>query len=491
MNKGDVFMPIEKEFYYTDEHIAKFPTVRVKKIEINNFKSVDHGEIIFNCGKQFIPYGTKPDILAIYGQNGSGKTAAIEALAVLESILSGEKISSTFCDCISVGADFARLLFVFDLQYPSGEVRELHYSFCLGKKQYTAEEIHDKYSDVPEEFNIPNIEFKSTIFNEILKLSWTENGDKKILQTIIDTSTKKLPFEPESKLRKMVKEESYSDLEYVKREAYENSKSFVFSTKTLDIFKESEMYSVFFQVLIEMRYYGNLYLFVLSTKSSGFIRLNFMLPIYTREGVIRLDVKESMNIPDEPYILLCKQIESLSNVLSQIIPGLRIKMSKINDTIMKDGAHGNVTMLMAERDGIEFPLSYESDGVRKIISELSLLIAVFNDQSMTLAIDEFDAGVFEYLLGEIVQSFQESGKGQFIFTSHNLRPLELLDKSYIIFTTTNPKNRYYRLKGVGQTNNLRDLYFREILMCEQDELLYNKTKRFKIVSEIRKTGYDA
>ena len=67
---------------------------------------------------------------------------------------------------------------------------------------------------------------------------------------------------------------------------------------------------------------------------------------------------------------------------------------------------------------------YESDGIRKIVSVLSLIIDAYNEQSCTIAIDELDAGVFEYLLGEVLQTFQESGKGQFIFTSHNLRPLE-------------------------------------------------------------------
>lgn len=67
-------------------------------------------------------------------------------------------------------------------------------------------------------------------------------------------------------------------------------------------------------------------------------------------------------------------------------------------------------MLTAYRDGKELPLRDESDGVRKIISVLSLIIAVFNEQSVTVAIDEFDAGIFEYLLGEILQSMEESEK---------------------------------------------------------------------------------
>ena len=145
-------------------------------------------------------------------------------------------------------------------------------------------------------------------------------------------------------------------------------------------------------------------------------------------------------------------------------------------------------MLVAYRDGKELPLRDESDGVRKIISVLSLITAAFNEESVTVAIDEFDAGIFEYLLGEILQAMEESGKGQFIFTSHNLRPLEVIDKKFIYFTTANPQNRYIRLKNVAVTNNLRDMYFREILLNEQAEKIYNRTKRFKIISALKKAG---
>ena len=123
-----------------------------------------------------------------------------------------------------------------------------------------------------------------------------------------------------------------------------------------------------------------------------------------------------------------------------------------------------------------------------ILYILSLLTAAYNDPSFTLAIDEFDAGIFEYLLGEILQAMEESGKGQFIFTSHNLRPLEVIDKKFLYFTTANPANRYIRLKKIAATNNLRDTYFREIVLNEQDEIIYKRTKRFKIVAALVQAG---
>ena len=72
------------EKIYKKEHIRNLPTIRIAKIELNNFKSVKHGEITFNCGKKHIPYGTESDITGIYGQNGSGKTSMIYAIGLLK-----------------------------------------------------------------------------------------------------------------------------------------------------------------------------------------------------------------------------------------------------------------------------------------------------------------------------------------------------------------------------------------------------------------------
>ena len=133
-------------------------------------------------------------------------------------------------------------------------------------------------------------------------------------------------------------------------------------------------------------------------------------------------------------------------------------------------------------------MRFEADGVIRLISLLWLIIPAFNDRSFTLAIDEIDAGIYEYLLGDILKAFEKDGKGQLIFTSHNLRPLEVISKDSIVFTTTNPENRYIRLKRIGQTNNLRDVYLREIRMQEGEEELYNAEKYYEISASIRQIG---
>ena len=142
---------------------------------------------------------------------------------------------------------------------------------------------------------------------------------------------------------------------------------------------------------------------------------------------------------------------------------------------------------MSHKNSKEIPLQYESEGIKKLVSILQLLIVVYNKPSITVAIDELDAGVFEYLLGEVLHIISEKGKGQLIFTSHNLRPLETLDRGFVAFTTTNPDNRYIRFTNVRDTNNLRDFYFRDIVLGEQSEEVYEATNNYEIAFAFRET----
>ena len=107
---------------------------------------------------------------------------------------------------------------------------------------------------------------------------------------------------------------------------------------------------------------------------------------------------------------------------------------------------------------------------------------------MTVAIDELDSGIFEYLLGELMRIISEHGKGQLIFTSHNLRPLETLDKRFVAFTTVNPNNRYIRFTNIKTTNNLRDFYYRDIILGEQEEPVYVPTSNRKIAFACMEAG---
>lgn len=482
-----------------EDHSKNLPTIRITEITLENFKSVKYGHIVFNCGKKFIPYGTQSDILGLYGQNGSGKTSLIEALSILKHLMSGVPVPDEYADCIDVESEYAALTFSFEFQYPdhgnyltNNDIRKVVYSFKMSKVAKESVEtprvyVEDKSVDV----FLPVPASRVMVFDEVLKMSGTICGQKSQLKPFCDTSKEKSYIEPLTKAKLLVgslDEKKRVQLGINKSLAETRSQSFVFMLDMMKLYRENSGYSVYYQTLIELRMWAKYYLFVVDSKSTGLIRLNFMLPVYVKNQIQHVPVGKRFNCIEEAYEDMKECFKSLSSVLTQIVPGLTVDIIDYGQTLLKEGKIGRVVELVARRGNVTIPLRCESDGVRKLISTLNLLIMVYNQQSTTVAYDEFDAGVFEYLLGEILQVIQSSGKGQFIFTSHNMRPLEVLNKDFIWFTTTDPDDRYIKLGGLGETNNLRRVYYREIAMHENYDNLYNDTKRNLIVSAMRKAG---
>lgn len=480
--------------YFQEDHQNRLPTVRLHKAVLRDFKSVRYGKIEMDCSKHFIPYGTTSDMLGIYGQNGSGKTAFIEALAILKALLSGDRVSFLYADCIATGADHAELEFTFDLQYPTEPVtiRKVVYSFCLAVRDITGSGTaeHDMTAALDGLFSQQITRRRVRVYNEVIRVGGMVSGESLKLTTVLDTGTDKAAFGPRSKQKLFypVCQENDVRLLVNRQLADERSMSFIFMDETLQLFGKTEQRSAFHEILLELNYFGRYFLAVVDTKSMAAIRSNIILPLFTlrtRETMMINTV--GMNIVSEQMLeAMHKVITPISKVLPHFVPGMTIALEELGPAMLDDGRQGKSVELVVCRGDRKLPIRCESDGVRKIISVMSLIIDAYNSRSTTIAIDELDAGIFEYLLGELLDVFRKFGQGQLIFTSHNLRPLEVMDRRFIRFTTTNPDNRYILLKSSGEYGNLRNQYFREILFNEQGEELYNKTMQYKIVTAMGK-----
>ena len=155
-----------------------------------------------------------------------------------------------------------------------------------------------------------------------------------------------------------------------------------------------------------------------------------------------------MFLGKEEKELLDTIVDQVNMVLYTIIPGMKIAVHNYGMQLMDSGENGyRVELVSIRGDMPAIPIRMESEGIIKIISILNALIQAFGNPSICLAIDELDAGIFEYMLGELLDIFNQSAKGQLIFTSHNLRALEMLDKDSIMFSTANPDRRYIRMKN--------------------------------------------
>lgn len=464
-----------------------YSAVRIESIKITNFKNVEYGSLNFeNPRKNY-----RSSILGLYGQNGSGKTALIDALELLKIALSGQSVPAYFSDYINVDSEFASLKYGFKVQNLSeNSVYSVFYEVSLRR------DIDDAGQNTAEPAD--NNSYKTTLFNEVLSCSYKCREKRTKLTPIIDTRVGgDEVFIPKVKYNEIVgtDKETATSLMVAKQLASVTSRSFIFSKELLNKLRQNckeERHRFLMESLV---LFGNFELFIINTQNAGLISMN-ALPLafnYAEAGkatvgdiVIKLDAPSL--IPETALSLVHKLIDNMNVVLKQLVPGLTIGVKDLGAQLFSNGAPGRLVQLISNKNNKQIPLQYESEGIKKLISILQLLIVIYNKPSMTVAIDELDSGIFEYLLGEILRILSEKGKGQLIFTSHNLRPLETLDKGFIAFTTTNPKNRYIRMSNVKTTNNLRNFYYRDIVLGEQNEAVYEPTNNSEIALAFREAG---
>lgn len=468
----------------------KEAVVRLASVTIQNFKNVACGTLSFeNNRKDF-----KSSILGLYGQNGSGKTALIDAIELLQYALCGKTISTRFADFINVDSEVATLAYEFDIQVLQGSYR-VSYEASLKK-------VDDAVTQNTEQAASDGNRYRVSIFNEVVKTLILSNNGKNRIGKLIDTNTDEI-FLPRPKVSLLVgkKKETKTNLVVAKKLAEASSRSFIFSKELLTAIREqvknSEdedllLYAALLEALVK---FGNRELFIVNTTNSGLISLNAQPLMFKYEGknmgaigTLMLPLESPVVIPQEMLGVVGKIIQNMNIVLEQIIPGLTISIKELGTQLMDGNQIGVRIQLMSRKNSKEIALKYESEGIKKIISILQLLIVVYNQPSITVAVDELDSGVFEYLLGELLRIISEKGKGQLIFTSHNLRPLETLDKGFIAFTTVNPEHRYIRLGNVKENNNLRDFYYRDIMLGEQNEMVYEPTNNSEISFAFREAG---
>ncbi len=310
-------------------------------------------------------------------------------------------------------------------------------------------------------------------------------------------------FTPKKRLDEIteVSKENKMELLVARKIAEKDNCSYIFGESSREIFcKEyKNNFRHYSNVIRALFLFALKDLFVIRNTHSGVISANFLLPMAFKiekdeiraKGDFAVSLTGPVVLSEERKQILDIIVAQINMVLYTIIPGMKIDIYHYGEQLTDDGEKGFRVELVSVRENMPpIPIRMESEGIIKIISILNAWIQAFGNPSICLAIDELDAGVFEYMLGELLDIFQKSAKGQLVFTSHNLRPLEMLDKDSIMFSTANPDRRYIHMKNIKASNNLRDVYIRGITLGGQDEVIYEKTDSLKIARAFRKaTAY--
>lgn len=454
-------------------------TVRLASIKISNIKNVKDGQIIMpNTYKKRLS-DKNAEILGIYGQNGSGKTAVIDTLHYLQKIMIGESLEDKLADYIDVSASEAEIITDFHL-FGDNVVYDVTYRVLLQK--------HEKGAVIARETLSCAVYKEGTRSNKTVFMDYQrENAD--------------IIFRPRKRLEEVVaaNPENLTDLLVARKLAEKSNCSYIFGDSSFEIFnkKYDNNFACCAEVITALFRFALKDLFVIRNEHAGVISANFVLPMAFKLEKEKVGMKGDFAVPlDQPVVLnaerkqVLEEIVKLINVvLFTIIPEMEIGIRDDGVQLLDSGETGyKVELVSLREDRPPIPIRMESEGIIKIISILNALIQAFGSPSICLAIDELDAGIFEYMLGELLDIFKDSAKGQLIFTSHNLRPLEMLDKENIMFSTVNPNKRYIHLKNIKASNNIRDVYLRGITLGGQEEVIYEATDSLKIARAFRKAG---
>lgn len=460
--------------------------IRIESIEMRNFKNVKNGFLSLDNNRT----STTASIVGLYGQNGSGKTALIDALELLKHVLSGVSVPSFFCDFVNVNENFSSFRFIFQITNTESSAKyKVEYEFRIRKDE--------SFFTVTTSSNfIPKNEKRIVVFDEVLSFTTIQEGKQARFSSIIDTRRID-PFGPKKKLDSVTSgsKETVTNLLVAKKLAATSALSFVFSHDLISILKTRCQDKVIPYILESLSDWGVTGLYVINTAHTSLIGLNMLCMAFhyksSTKGVggdIVVPLDESATIPRSFEPILSRVVKDMNIVLREIIPGLTIGVRNLGSDLSEIGEEVLRIQLVSHKNGKDIPLRYESEGIKKIISVLHLLIVLYSNASVTVAIDELDSGIFEYLLGEILKVISQKAKGQLIFTSHNLRPLETLDRGYIAFSTTDPEKRYIRLSKVKTNHNLRDFYYRDIILGDKNDHLYEMTNNSEIALAFSEAG---
>ena len=403
-------------------------SIKLKSISITNIKNIAYGHIDFTYDQTYL------NTLGIYGQNGSGKTTLIQCLDIIAHIISGN-------------------LKDFDIK------------------------MLDESNEAVIAIEIEQVGLKTIRYEVTFKRS--DDGFiivKEALYNIIgDSLDNILTFDLYS--AEIVKSKyplnlSLDVLKIIKNLSLKDKSSFLFNDNFIDTIKEIDVLMIY--LVIMKNFAKNIKIYHNQSASlikNNNIALPFLLKdkntytqhLFEKHDYIPIKYKDD-------YEVLVKQINL---VVSVLFPHLQLSTLQRDIRIGKDGQDEVRLELIVENNGKTFSIQHESDGIKKLITIISYLIYVYNNESAIVVIDEIDAHIYEYLLGELIDLIATGAKGQLIFTSHNLRVLEKLDDKKIIFTTNQSDNRFIKIKDYNQDDNLRDIYIRSIIIDDIEQSFYS------------------
>ena len=194
--------------------------VRLQSIEIKNIKNVKYGKVdISNTTPKDNSYKSA-DILGVYGQNGSGKTAIIDVLFFVQQIIMGTSLDSTIGDYIDVESESAEINIEYRI-YEDTIIYDVGYTIILKKDTDGSVYIQREYMNCSKIIN-------ETRSNKTIFIDYIADEQQNV-------------FSPAKNYNELVSlgKELKTDLLVAKRMAEKINTSYIFNDANINIFKQT------------------------------------------------------------------------------------------------------------------------------------------------------------------------------------------------------------------------------------------------------------
>lgn len=417
-------------------------------IKAKNFKSLKNIEINLNRTKS-----KTNNFIAIYGENGSGKTNLVELFKFLQQVtisrtidvklnmlpkeffeLKEKMLDNTPVDMkplwqLSLNLEEYRMI-------NEKEDTEIEYGF----------KINDKEGFYSIKFNTEIVEEKLYYFANKQKgyyfqLSKDEKGITKNLNNSIFIN-EKYNKELEENVEKYWGK--YSFLSLLTFESKDKNEEYVnnnISSKMFDIIDK----------LVSMTIHVNKWF------------LKFVPDNYMKNTVLA-DLKSGIISKEK-----INEIKKYENVLNMFFTQAYADIKSVKYLIEEKNEKIKYKLYFNKMIGGDLksiPIELESEGTKKIIEEFDTLIGAIMGE--TVVIDEIDNGIHDLLMKNIILSIKDEITGQLIITTHNTLLLEILPKEciYILSVDYEGNKNINTIKEYGikiqKNHNARDLYFKGV-----------------------------
>ncbi len=413
-------------------------------VKAKNFKSLK--DIEFNLNKT----KTKTNqFIAIYGENGSGKTNIVELFKFLQQLVTTRTTDITMN---TIPKEFWEYQRKKEITPSTKNFWQSFFSFreyrMIGENEPTEIEYGFKINDIDGFYYI---KFDDEIIEE--KLYYMAEKQRAYLFKIDKFQSRINKFLNDNifvnaKYNEELKESidkywgRYSFLSLLQFETTEKNKEYINKNISKNILQ-----------IIE---------YILSMT----VNVDKVLSVTMRNNVIK---RRKLNYVQSGYINKDKleDLKKYKNILNIFFTQAYADIKEVKYRIKEVEDQIRYRLCFDKMIGgqiRQIPYNLESEGTRRVLNQFNTLIGALMGE--TVILDEIDNGIHDVLMKNIIMSIKDEITGQLIITTHNTLLLEILPKEniYILSTDYNGNKTINCIKeyGVQKNNNARDLYFKGV-----------------------------